>query len=89
MIVISGTKVPKAATAYLNEYIGEEYQFQLAKKTDVVPVNKYAIDRMQKEPLLKEMMILDRAKMDRMLTFDFGQIDVSAWTDEWSRTVGN
>ena len=44
---------------------------------------------MQKEPLLKEMMILDRAKMDRMLTFDFGQIDVSAWTDEWSRTVGN
>ena len=77
----------KAATAYLNEYIGEEYQFQLAKQTGIVPVNKYAIARMQKEPLLKEMMILDRAEMDRMLTFDFSQIDVSAWTDEWSRVI--
>ena len=87
MIVVSGTKVAKAATAYLNEYIGEEYQFQLAKQTGIVPVNKYAIARMQKEPLLKEMMILDRAEMDRMLTFDFSQIDVSAWTDEWSRVI--
>ena len=87
MIVVSGTKVAKAATAYLNKYIGEEYQFQLAKKTGIVPVNKHAIARMQEDPLLQEMMILDREKMDRMLTFDFSKIDVSAWTDEWSRTV--
>ena len=87
MIVINGTKVAKAATAYLNEYIGEEYQFQLAKKTGVVPVNKFAIARMQEEPLLQEMMVLDREKMDRMLTFDFSDIDVSAWTDSWSRVI--
>ncbi len=89
MIVINGTKVAKAATAFLNEYIGEEYQFQLAKKTGVVPVNKNAINRMQKEPLLQEMMILDSKKMERMLTIDFSQINVSEVTDNWSRTVGN
>ena len=87
MIIVNGTKVAKAATAYLNEYIGEEYQFQLAKKTGVVPVNKHAIARMQDVPILQEMMVLDRAKMDRMLTFDFSEIDVSAWTDSWSRII--
>ncbi len=89
MMVVNGTKVPKAATAYLNEYIGEEFQFQLAKKTGVVPVNKNAIARMQKEPLLQEMMILDSAAMERILTFDFSRIDISDWTDQWSRTIGN
>ena len=87
MIIVNGTKVAKAATAYLNEYIGEEYQFQSAKKTGVVPVNKHAIARMQDVPILQEMMILERAKMDRMLTFDFSNIDVSSWTDSWSRII--
>ncbi len=89
MIVVNGSAVPEAATAYLNEYIGEEFQFQLAKKTGVVPVNRNAIARMQKEPLLQEMMILDPAEMERILTFDFSRIDISDWTDQWSRTVGN
>ena len=89
MIIVNGTKVAKAATAYLNEYIGEEYQFQLAKKTGIVPVNKNAINRMQDVPILQEMMVLDRAKIDRMLTFDFSEIDVSAWTDSWSRIIAS
>lgn len=89
MIVVNGTGVPEAATAYLNEYLGEEFQFQLAKQTGVVPVNGNAIARMQKEPLLREMMILDSAGMERILTFDFSRIDIGDWTDRWSRTVGN
>lgn len=89
MIVLKGTKNPKAATAYLNEFLSEEFQFQLAKKTGVVPVNKSAIERMKKEPLLQEMMVLDQSDRDRMLTFDFSKINVSEWTDSWSRIVSN
>ena len=87
MIVVTGTKVAKAATAFLNEYISEEFQFQLAKQTGVVPVNKHAIARMQDVPLLQEMMVLDRAKMDRMVNYDFSQVDISGWMDEWQRSI--
>ena len=34
-------------------------------------------------------MILDSAEMGRILTFDFSRIDISDWTDQWSRTIGN
>lgn len=89
MIVINGTKVRKAATAYLNEFLSEEFQFQLAAKTGIVPVNSAAIERMKKVPLLQEMMILDQGDRARMLTFDFSKADISAWTSAWSRSVGN
>ena len=87
MIVVTGTKVAKAATAFLNEYISEEFQFQLAKQTGVVPVNKNAIARMQDVPLLQEMMVLDRAEMDRMVNYDFSQVDISGWMNEWQRSI--
>ena len=87
MIVVTGTKVAKAATAFLNEYISEEFQFQLAKQTGVVPVNKNAIARMREVPLLQEMMVLDRAEMDRMVAYDFSQVDISGWMNEWQRSI--
>jgi len=32
-------------------------------------------------------MILDPDKMDRMLRVDYSKVDMSSWSDQWSRAV--
>ena len=52
-----------------------------------MPVNKNAIARMREVPLLQEMMVLDRAEMDRMVAYDFSEVDISGWMNEWQRSI--
>jgi putative spermidine/putrescine transport system substrate-binding protein len=87
MGVVRGSRNAKAAMAYIDEFIEAGFQAEFAVKRGVVPENLLAIETLGKDPTLKKLMLLDAAAIARMLRPDFGKVDMSAWTDQWNRTV--
>jgi putative spermidine/putrescine transport system substrate-binding protein len=77
----------EAAHWFVNELISPKIQLELAKRAGNVPVNKQAIAELDKDPLAHEILRLDPKDIAKMRRVDFGTIDVSAWREEWNRTM--
>ena len=87
--VVNGGKNRDAAMAYINQFLAEDFQFEFAKVNGLVAVNRRAQARMAQDPVLKEMMILDPARMSKMLKVDYSKANISDWIDQWQRRVGH
>ena len=77
----------EAAHWFVNELISPKIQLELAKRAGNVPVSKQAIADLDKDPLAHEILRLDPKDIEKMRRVDFGDIDVSAWREEWNRTM--
>ncbi len=87
MGLAKGSRHVAAANWFMNELISPKIQLELAKRAGNVPVNKEAIAELDKDPLVHGVLRLDPKDIANMRRVDFGDIDVSAWTDEWDRTM--
>jgi putative spermidine/putrescine transport system substrate-binding protein len=85
--IVKGTKVSKAANMWINKFISAEFQVPFAKAKGAMPENRMAAPKLEGDPLLKRLMILDPDKMDKMLRVDFSKVDTVAWGDQWTRAV--
>ncbi len=85
--ITKGSKNVKAAHAYINLFLDEDFQWAFAKKRGVVPVNLKAVRRLASNSTLNKFMILDPARMARMYRPDFSRADIRAWIDKWNRRV--
>jgi len=85
--IVSGTKNPAAVAAYINQFLAEDFQFEFAKVNGLVAVNRHAQAKMAQDPVLKEMLILDPAQMNKMLKVDYSKANISNWIDQWHRTI--
>jgi spermidine/putrescine-binding protein len=85
--VIQGTHNQDAAEFFINTYLSPEAQAKFALKVGVVPVVQAARAKMGEDATLRELVILDPAKIDNMVRLDPEKIDLSKWNDEWNRTV--
>ena len=85
--IVKGTKNVKAAHAYINLFLDTDFQRTFAKKRGVVPENLDAVRGLASDATLKRIMILDPAQIARMYRPDFSKANISAWMDEWNRTV--
>ena len=85
--IVKGTKASKAASIWIDNFISAEFQVEFAKKVGAMPENRLAAKKLQGDPLLSRLMILDPDKMDKMLRVDFSKVKVSSWSDQWNRAV--
>lgn len=85
--VVKGTPNYDAALWYMNAFIDQEFQTDFAIKSGVVPSNGSSLGSVGEDPLLAEMFELDPDMIGKQLRIDYSTVDISAWTDAWSRTV--
>ena len=85
--IIKGSKNAKAAHAYINLFLDTDFQRTFAKNRGVVPENLESVKDLASDATLKKIMILDPAQIARMYRPDFSTANISAWMDEWNRTV--
>jgi spermidine/putrescine-binding protein len=85
--VIKGTPNQEAAEFFINTYLSPEAQEKFAMKTGVVPVVQAARGKMGEDPTLRELVVLDPARIGNMVRLDAAKIDLGKWNDEWNRTV--
>ena len=86
--IVSGSKNGKAAEAYINQFLNEDFQFEFAKVNGLVAVNRKAQAKdAGQDPVLKEMLILDPAEMKKMLQVDYSKANISDWTEQWNRRI--
>lgn len=84
--VVRGTKVTAAAEFFLNAYIEAEAQEKLALRRGVVPVNNVARKNLEKDPLLKEILLLDVKDVNNMLRLDWEALDPNL-NEKWTRAT--
>lgn len=80
-------KTAEAAHAYINLFLDTEFQREFALTQGVVPENLEAMKDLAKDPVLNRMLVLDPAKIARMLNPDYSKVNLSDWHDQWARTV--
>ena len=85
--VVKGTRNQEAAEFFINTYLSAEAQEKFALKVGVVPVVQAARGKMAEDPMLRDLVILDPAKIGNMARLDPAKIDLSKWNDEWNRSV--
>lgn len=85
--VVKGTRNQEAAEFFINQYLSPDAQEKFAMKVGVVPVVQVARAKMAEDPSLRDLVVLDPAKIDRMVRLDARKIDLGKWNDEWNRTV--
>ena len=85
--IVKGSKAAKAANIWINHFISADFQVPFAKSRGAMPENRLAAPKLKDDPVLNRLMILDPDKMDRMLRVDYSKVDVSSWSDQWSRAV--
>jgi spermidine/putrescine-binding protein len=85
--VVKGSPNQKAAAFFINTYLSPEAQQKFALKVGVVPIVPAARTAMAQDPLLRELVILDPARIDKMAHLDPAKIDLAKWDQEWSRSV--
>ena len=89
LVIMKNSKNAAAANWYLNQYNEVDFQLEYARNSGVVPVNSKAIEALKTDPLLAEMLQLDAADIARQLRIDYSKADISAWNDQWNRSVAN
>lgn len=85
--VVRGSKQQAAAEWYIDQFLSEEVQYQMAVKTGTVPTNPVAWGRLGATPVIKELVVTDPARIGRMAKLDFSKVDLSRWNDQWNRIV--
>jgi spermidine/putrescine-binding protein len=85
--VVKGTKNQEAAQFFINTYLSPEAQEKFALKVGVVPVVQAARAKMAEDSTLRELVVLDQARINNMVRLDPAKIDLGKWNDEWNRTV--
>lgn len=85
--VVKGSPNQKAAEFFINTYLSAEAQEKFALKVGVVPMVTEARAAMARDPLLRELVILEPARIDNMARLDPNKIDLAKWDQEWSRSV--
>ena len=76
-----------AAHWFINEYLEEDFQFLFATKSGIIPINKGAIARMHEDEVIRDILVLDQAKIANEFRFDYTGVNLSDWTDQWNRMV--
>ncbi|MCG8358873.1 MAG: extracellular solute-binding protein [Kiloniellales bacterium] len=76
-----------AAHWFINEYLEEDFQLLFATKSGIIPINKGAIERMHEDEVIRDILVLDQAKIANELRFDYAGVNLSDWTDQWNRMV--
>lgn len=79
-----GSRNVEAAHYFVNRYISADIQEELSKRLGSVAVNKEALQALDKDPLLKEIMLLSPKENANMRDVDFDKIDVDKWREEWN-----
>lgn len=87
MGLAKGSRHVAAAHWFMNELISPKIQLELAKRAGNVPVNKEAIAELDKDPIAHSVLRLDPKDIAKMKRVDFSKVDVSAWTEEWNKTM--
>jgi spermidine/putrescine-binding protein len=87
LVIPKHSKVPEAASWFINEYQEPDFQMLYAVKSGVVPTNRVSISRLATDPIFAEMLELDPAKIAKQLQIDYTKVDISDWMDQWNRTV--
>jgi putative spermidine/putrescine transport system substrate-binding protein len=85
--VVKGTPNQEAAEFFINTYLSTAAQEQFALKVGVVPVVQGARAKMAEDATLRDLVILDPARIDNMVRLDAAKIDLAKWNDEWNRSV--
>jgi spermidine/putrescine-binding protein len=85
--VVKGTKNQEAAEFFINTYLSPDAQAKFAMKVGVVPVVPGPRAKMAEDSTLRELVVLDPARINNMVRLDAAKIDLSKWNDEWNRTV--
>lgn len=85
--VVKGSPNQKAGEFFINTYLSPEAQQKFALKVGVVPIVPAARAAMAQDPLLRELVVLDPARIDNMAHLDPSKIDLAKWDQEWSRSV--
>jgi spermidine/putrescine-binding protein len=85
--VVKGSPNQAAAEFFIDTYLSARAQYEFATRVGVIPVVQEARDRLAADPVMKELLVLDGAKLAAMLRLDAQKIDLSKWNDEWNRAV--
>jgi putative spermidine/putrescine transport system substrate-binding protein len=85
--VVKGSSNQKAAEFFINTYLSPEAQEKFALKVGVVPMVAEARAAMARDPLLRELVVLEPARIENMVRLDPDKIDLAKWDQEWSRSV--
>src|SRR6185312_3048411 len=85
--VVKGTPNQEAAEFFINTYLSPAAQEKFALKVGVVPVVQAARKRMADDPTLRDLVILDPARISNMVRLNASKIDLAKWNDEWNRSV--
>lgn len=85
--VVKGSRNQEAAEFFINTYLSAEAQLRFALKVGTVPVVQEARAKMVDQPVIKDLVILDPAKIDNMVRLDPEKIDLGKWNEQWNRSV--
>jgi spermidine/putrescine-binding protein len=85
--VVKGSRNQEAAEFFINTYLSPEAQHEFSIKVGAVPIVQEARARMGESPVLRDLVVLDAAKIDNMVKLNPAKIDLSRWNEEWNRTV--
>lgn len=85
--VVKGSRHQAAAEFFINTYLSANGQYQFALATAAIPVVPEARAKMSAEPLHKELLVLDAARINGMVRLNPSKIDLSKWNEEWNRTI--
>lgn len=82
-----GAPEPDFGLNFIDIYLDPTVQSLHAKATGVVPVNPAAMATLADDPVVKELMLLDKKDVDNLYVVDFTKIDQAKWRDAWNRDV--
>jgi putative spermidine/putrescine transport system substrate-binding protein len=82
-----GATEPEFGLHFIDLYLDPDVQSKHAKATGVVPVNPAAMATLADDPIVKEIMLLDKKDVDNLFVIDFAKIDQAKWRDAWNRDV--
>lgn len=85
--VVRNTKHQAAAEFFIDAYLADEAQYQMALNNGTIPVNRETQKRMAATPVVKDFLELDPEKMRNMVRLDFNKINLGKWNEQWSRMV--
>ena len=87
MGVVRTSRRAALASLYIDAYLSAATQREMTVKTGTVPVNPEARAGLADVPVVRDMMVLDPARIARMARIDFREVDLADWNDQWNRVV--
>ncbi|HVO87486.1 MAG TPA: extracellular solute-binding protein [Casimicrobiaceae bacterium] len=85
--LIKGSKNQELAEFFINTYLSPEAQYEFSQKVAAVPVNPQARAKMGNSEVIRNLVVLDQAAIDKMAKLDPSKINLSQWNEQWNRMV--